>query len=96
MRSVLEFPNDATAAIYVDLGMPKHLGLIPRIPRTSATIDGELGSVYINNYMAPSIYHYITVTTKGTGKEGAKTQTIKAYTFEHLDTSAKGEAWWTT
>jgi len=96
MRAVLEFPNDATAAIYADLGMPKHLGFIPRVPSLSVMVDGDSGSVYINNYMAPSLYHYITVKTKGTGKEGSKTQTVKAYTFSHLDTSLKGEDWWTT
>src|ERR1700733_3994254 len=77
MRAVLEFPNDATAAIYADLGTPKYLGFIPRMPSVSVRVDGDSGSVYLNNFIAPSLYHYITVKTKGTGKEVAKTQTVK-------------------
>jgi hypothetical protein len=89
MRAVLELPNDVTAAIYQDLGMPNQLGFLPRMPRMSMLVDGEEGSVYIENFIAPSLYHTIIV------KKRNRTQTYKVYTFEDPKVS-KGEDWWST
>lgn len=89
MRAVFEFPSGVEGAIYADLAMPKRLGLVPRLPHASIKIDGEEGSLYIDNYVAPHIYHTITVTKTN------RTQTYKAYTFEG-SSPAPGESWWTS
>ncbi|KAF8317887.1 NAD(P)-binding protein [Clavulina sp. PMI_390] len=94
MRVVFSFPSDATAAIYCDLGLPNLLYVLPRPPLASIKVDGTEGSVYLNNFIVPSFWHYIEVT-KGK-KDKAKKTYQKAYTFEGLDQNAKGDASWTS
>lgn len=90
VRAVLAFPNDVTAAMYTDFAMPPGLGFIPRLPFFTILVDGEEGSVYLSNFVAPSFHH--TITVKSAGQE----KVVKAYTLEHVDKTAKGEPWWST
>jgi len=47
----------------------------PFLPSISATVDGTRATMKIGNFVAPHIYHYISVTDKATGK----TKTEKVY-----------------
>lgn len=88
--ATLAFPDDVAASIRVDMAMANILGVIPRMPRIDVTIKGEKGEVFMQNYMTPTLWHYITVKTKD-----GKTRTEKAY--KPLPGSTmKGEVWWTT
>ena len=98
MRAVFSFPDDVTASIYCDFDMPKRsiLGptpffrILPRIPSLTLKIFGDEGEIYLNNFLFPSNFHTIYVT------KNDKTETIKAYTGEHLSKEMKGDATWTS
>lgn len=100
-RSIFAFPPPTptapaiTAAIYGDLAMPPLLGFIPRLPLTTIRVDCEEGSVYCNNFVAPSVYH--TITIKRGHLDQARYEYLKAYEFgDHDGKKLKGEVWWTT
>ncbi|KAJ7712726.1 NAD(P)-binding protein [Mycena metata] len=86
-RTVAKFalPGPITSTAICDLGVPWKFGLIPSMPDFNATIKCEKGDIQFTNYLLPSVYHSITVTT------GSKSRVEKAYTFPDL-----GEPWWST
>ncbi|KAJ6631476.1 hypothetical protein B0H10DRAFT_1978944 [Mycena sp. CBHHK59/15] len=86
--ATLALEHDIIGELHSNLCEPKLFGIIPRIPKLTATVRCEAGTVEIFNFLIPSYYHYITVTP--TGKLA---RVEKAYTFEG---AAKGEDWWTT
>ena len=75
--------------------MPFTFGVLPRIPQITATVQCEGGEVEIYNYIVPTYYHSIKVTTKD-GASGSKTRFEKIYTFPDAKVEGKGESWWTT
>ncbi|KAJ7702977.1 hypothetical protein B0H17DRAFT_1157125 [Mycena rosella] len=87
--ATLALEKDIIGELHSNLSEPKMLGIIPRIPRLTATVQCEGGTVQIFNFLIPSYYHYITVTP-GSGKAR---RVEKAYSFNG---TAKGEDWWTT
>ncbi|KAG6853881.1 hypothetical protein C0991_000346 [Blastosporella zonata] len=93
--ATLALSNDATATLKADLGLPFKYGLIPSIPQLSAVITLEGGEIEIYNFVIPTIYHSIKVTTKSSDKKVA-TRIEKVYTFAEGKMEGKGEAWWTT
>ncbi|KAF8216898.1 NAD(P)-binding protein [Mycena galopus ATCC 62051] len=78
-------PGGITSTILCDLSSPWTLKVIPSMPNLSAIIKCEKGEIKVMNYIMPTLYHSITVTS------GGKTRVEKAYTFPDL-----GEPWWTT
>jgi predicted dehydrogenase len=90
MTATLELSNSATAKLKVDLAVP--YSLIPPIPEVRAVVDCEKGEVEIFNFVFPTIYHNIRVTSID-GNNKATTR-YKEYISE--DDKAKGEIWWTT
>ncbi len=98
LRAIFDMPNDVTSSIYCDFSMPKRSILgplpffrwLPRLPSFRINVIGEEGEICLENFLVPSIYHYITITKR------KETKTIKAYTGENLTNPAKGEAWWST
>ncbi|KAF9258278.1 NAD(P)-binding protein, partial [Marasmius fiardii PR-910] len=88
------FPNDVTGSIGADLSMPFKWKIIPPMPRTSAIVECEQGSIELFNYILPTLYHSITIT-KREGKK-KKTRTEKAYKPSDVGMEGKGEDWWLT
>ncbi|KAJ7931723.1 NAD(P)-binding protein [Mycena leptocephala] len=78
-------PGSITSTILCDLAVPPSFKLIPSIPNLTAVIKGEKGEIKVMNYIMPTAYHSITVTT------GGKSRVEKAYTFPDL-----GEPWWSS
>ncbi|KAG6908958.1 hypothetical protein DXG01_002564 [Tephrocybe rancida] len=87
--------NDVTASFKVDLGVPFKYGIIPLMPKVSAVITLEGGKIELYNFIAPTIYHSITVTAKSADNK-PKTRVEKVYTFTEGNMEGKGEVWWTT
>lgn len=87
--ATLEHPNDVTTTLFCDMAMPGRIP--PKLPKISAKVSCEGGTVELFNYLAPTFYHYITVE-----KRGEKARTEKAYTFAEGKMEGKGEDWWTT
>jgi predicted dehydrogenase len=86
--ATLAVESDIIGELHSNLNEPKIFGIIPRIPKLTATVQCQNGTVEIFNFLVPSYYHHITVSPSG------KHQRIeKAYSFEG---DAKGEDWWTT
>jgi predicted dehydrogenase len=65
MRATLKYPNGVVSYL--------HSSLKTTLPGLFLYAEGELGSLYVYNFIAPSIYHYLTVTIKD------KTTTEKVY-----------------
>ncbi|KAJ7446289.1 NAD(P)-binding protein [Mycena galericulata] len=86
--ATLELDNGIIGDLDSNLSEPKLLGIIPRIPKLTATVQCEGGTIEIFNFLVPSYYHYITVAPSGKAR-----RVEKAYSFKG---AAKGEDWWTT
>ncbi|KAJ7825732.1 NAD(P)-binding protein [Mycena olivaceomarginata] len=85
--ATFSLPGSITSTILCDLSVPLALKLIPTLPIMNAVIQCEKGEIKVMNYIAPTLYHSITVTTTA----NKKSRVEKAYTFPDL-----GEPWWTT
>ncbi|KAF8317869.1 NAD(P)-binding protein [Clavulina sp. PMI_390] len=88
--------SKVTALLWADIGQPSKKIPIPPM-EAMLKIYGDRGSLSYNNYMAPNLFHTITVTSKTTAANGKVKETheyIKAYTFQELDPTIKGESWW--
>ncbi|KAF8074938.1 NAD(P)-binding protein [Lyophyllum atratum] len=94
--ATLALPNDVTASLRCDLGVPFSYGIIPSVPQIRATVTLEGGEIEMYNFVLPTLYHSIKVTTKGANDKGKKTRVEKVYTFADGQMDGKGEAWWTT
>ncbi|KAG5634295.1 hypothetical protein H0H81_002506 [Sphagnurus paluster] len=94
--STFALPNNATASLMCDLGVPLSYGIIPSMPQIGATVTCEGGVIEIYNFVLPTIYHSIKVTTKLAAGKGSTKRVEKVYTFEEGKMIGKGEAWWTT
>ncbi|KAJ7491898.1 NAD(P)-binding protein [Mycena latifolia] len=77
--------SGATGTVHCDLAATA-LGIIPVIPDLRAAITCEKGEIRFFNFVAPTLYHSITVLPT-TGKKRVE----KVYTFPEL-----GQPWWTT
>jgi predicted dehydrogenase len=92
MEATLAFPNSIIAKIKSDLAIPSTL--IPAMPEIKVLVTCERGSIELYNYIMPTIYHRIKVTTDA--EEGGK-PTVKSFTvYKFEDGEGKGEDWWTT
>lgn len=85
----LAFRDDITGSIACHSQLPGWgpFGLLPRIPDLHLEVVCERGTIRIYNYIAPNLYHYISVTHK----EGKK-RTEKVHKYA----DGYGEASWTT
>jgi predicted dehydrogenase len=81
-------PNDITASITCDLGMPSRFGFIPAMPSISAKVDCEGGKLELYNFVLPTVYHYLSVEPRG--KKGRVEKIYKG------KEGSIGEEWWTT
>jgi hypothetical protein len=86
--ATIALENDVIGEIHSNLDEPKFFGIIPRIPKLSATVECAGGKVEIFNFLIPHFYHYITVSPSGKPR-----RVEKAYSFKG---AAKGADWWTT
>ncbi|KAG6897822.1 hypothetical protein C0992_010626 [Termitomyces sp. T32_za158] len=93
--ATLALPNNVTASLECDLAMPLIYGFIPPMPVVKAIITLEGGEIEIYNFVMPTLYHSIKVTTKD-ARNKTKTRVEKVYTFTDGKMEGKGEAWWTT
>jgi hypothetical protein len=59
-----------TATLNVNFWLPSWLGFIPRWPNMAVRVNGTRGSAELSNYIAPSVYHDITV--KSSDQEGGR------------------------
>ena len=95
MSADLAFPNDATGHIFCSLRMPLRFGIIPDIMSAPVNIQCENGELQINNFVWPTLYHSIQVSTKtGPGGTERKKRVEKIYT--PTASEVKGEDWWMT
>jgi len=78
-------PGSITSTILCDFAIPPTLKFVPKFPNLNAVIKCEKGEIKVFNYIAPTMYHSITVTT------GSKSRVEKVYTFPDL-----GQPWWTS
>ncbi|KAJ7226254.1 hypothetical protein B0H12DRAFT_1149270 [Mycena haematopus] len=86
--ATLALDNDIIGELHSNLDEPKIFGIIPRIPKLSATVQCARGTVEIFNFLIPHYYHSITVAPTGKSR-----RVEKAYSFNG---AANGEVWWTT
>ncbi|KAJ7929022.1 NAD(P)-binding protein [Mycena leptocephala] len=86
--ATLALEKDIIGELHSNLSEPKLFGIIPRIPKLSAIIQCEGGSIQIFNFLIPDYYHSITVSPSG-----ERRRVESAYSFKG---AAKGEDWWTT
>ncbi|KAG6826555.1 hypothetical protein H0H92_015330 [Tricholoma furcatifolium] len=93
--ATLALPNDATATLKCDLGLPWTFGLFPPLPQLNAIITLEGGEIELSNFVFPTYHHSIKVTTKSAGNK-TKTRTEKVYTFADGNMEGNCEAWWST
>lgn len=94
ITAVLGFPGDATAEVTCDLQLAGWgpFGIIPSLPRLGVTINTEGGSIRLNVFPVPHVFHSITV--KPTGKPA---RVEKHYVHPKTSGAEKpGEPWWTT
>lgn len=89
-------PNGITAALDADLGNPRLLEIIPRLPDLLASIECERGKVELFNFVGPMFYH--TITVMRIDEQGRKTvRKEKAYVFsDNSSARMKGQEWWST
>ena len=75
-----------TATLNVHFRLPARWGFLPQWPSTFVRVTGTRGTVELNNFVGPWIYHYITV--ESTEREGGplRKRTEKRY----------GNSGWTT
>lgn len=86
--ATLALDNDIFGEIHSNLSEPWIFGIIPRIPKLSATVKCEAGEISIFNYLIPHKYHTITVKPKGKAS-----RVEKAYSFKD---GSKGTDSWST
>ncbi|KAJ7717666.1 NAD(P)-binding protein [Mycena metata] len=86
--ATLALEEDIIGELHSNLDEAKIFGIIPRIPKLSATVQCEKGTVEIFNFLIPHYYHSITVSPTGKPR-----RIEKAYSFNGV---WKGEDWWTT
>ena len=95
MTATFSFPGDATGTIACHLREPPLLGFIPRFPSILLTVTCENGKMKLYNFVMPSIYHYIEVTTK-TGPQGKSSKKRVEKVYKPTQPDVKGEEWWVT
>ena len=64
------------------------------MPDIRVVVNCERGSIELFNYVVPTFYHRIRMTTNVEDGGKPTVNTFTAYTFE--DGEGKGEDWWTT
>lgn len=80
-------PADAlTATLNVNFRVPLRFGLFPRWPDMSVHVTGTRGTAELSNFVAPWIYHYITVKSSEQDGGRLRKRTEKRY----------GDLGWTT
>ena len=96
--ATLVLRNDVIATLDCDLGIPHYLGFIPHKPRLGVVVECEGGTVELNNYVLPTIYHSINVCRGARGgKSKSNCRVEKVYTFADAGVyGLKGEDWWMT
>lgn len=83
MTASIRYANGARGDIVADLGVPIMKFVTQIVP--VVVVESESTKITFNNFIAPSLYHSITILDKKTGKK----RTEKCY-------GAKGQESWTT
>ncbi|KDR79708.1 hypothetical protein GALMADRAFT_265998 [Galerina marginata CBS 339.88] len=94
ITAVLAFPGDKTAEVTCNIQLAGWgpFGIIPRLPRLSFTVTAEGGTIGLNQFVVPHIYHSITV------KPTSKRTRVEKHFVHPQGSGAEqtGEAWWST
>ncbi|KAI0306107.1 NAD-P-binding protein [Multifurca ochricompacta] len=61
LRGSIESHDGLTATLHAHFRLPPQLGFLPRWPRAFVRVAGTRGTVELNNFPGPWIYHSITV-----------------------------------
>jgi len=92
-NAALSLSNGSAATLEVDLSAPPKYGIVPNFS-IWFKVEGERGSVEMNNFVMPTLYHSIMVKIKDEkGKQTVRTE--KAYKVKEGQ-ELKGEEWWST
>ena len=94
MSGTFTFPSDVIVSTRSHMRQPGFgpFGLIPHFPDIWVTVQCEGGSISMFNYVAPSVYHFITVKPKG-----GKVRTEKVYAVKDDKYGPGGKIeWWST
>jgi predicted dehydrogenase len=83
----LSFPSSVSGSIKCSLARPRKFGILP-LPDISFTVKLEGGTVEMSNFVMPTLYHSITITSRD-----KPTQVEKVYKYAN---GTKGEDWWST
>lgn len=94
ITAVLAFPGDKTAEVTCDLQLAGWgpFGMIPSMPRLGVTVNAEGGSIRLNVFPVPHVFHSITVQPTS---QPARVE--KHYVHPKSSTAVNpGEEWWST
>jgi len=91
MAAVFSLPSDATADIKCNFSIPGWgpFGILPDLSQIRCTVTCEGGTVQLDNYVMPTVWHTLTVSPND-----GKKRIEKVYKF--AEGKGKGEDWWTT
>ena len=95
MTAEVTFPNDATGTVFCHLRNPPSFWFIPKMPEFFLSVKCEGGELKMNNFVMPTLYHYIEVSVK-TGKDGKGRKSRVEKVYKPIEAGIKGEEWWTT
>jgi len=100
MNATLELPNDIIATIEADLAMPWTIFPL-KIAKIWVEVKCEGGDVELINFVLPTFWHTIKVSTKAGGTTSTRVEKVYKFADAHLDDGnskalALGEDWWLT
>lgn len=100
MNATLALPNDVIATLEVDLVMPLEF-FPPRITKVWIDVQCEGGDVHLHNFVAPTLWHTIKVSTKAENTTSKRVEKVYKFADAHLDDGNGkaldlGEDWWLT
>ncbi|KZT68571.1 NAD(P)-binding protein [Daedalea quercina L-15889] len=89
MRVHLVLQSSVEADVLIDFAMPGWgpFHIIPRMPKCDIHLELEGGAIDFYNFVAPTVYHSITVKPRG-----KKARVEKVYKFK----DGPGQEWWAT
>ncbi|KAF7370355.1 NAD(P)-binding protein [Mycena sanguinolenta] len=88
--ATLSLEKEIIGELHSNLDEAKLFGIIPRIPKLSATVKCERGSVEIFNFLIPHFYHSITVSPTGKPRRIEKAYSFKDINLEAFVDKVKG------
>ncbi|KAJ3528544.1 hypothetical protein NM688_g7984 [Phlebia brevispora] len=95
MTAELSFPNDVTGSLFCHLRHPPSYFIVPKMPELLFKAECEGGELKLFNFVLPTAYHYIEVTTK-TGQDGKGRKKRIEKVYKPAQDGWPGEDWWST